>query len=482
MASIKAIAAIALTLMIAAPIGLGYMMATEERTYEVWEASNSSNLSSVILNSSNPTYTSYIGTTNNTDLTNGSTKIVPRYVEIGDVVSAYPALTQTILAVDFVADQYVDFSAYDGVMFYNPTGSWSGKTSLEEIGSHSGLGPGVVSTSEYKYISIGGTRTVQVTAYKDEGKYADVSYGWKLPTTQINWSNNQTNSAVTFITYLPTDSTVWFGSIKIVNDSGTVTVQYINPIPGGDPAPVHTLGSYNYLMVNVTPGLTTIYGLTGWPTMGAYPTTFNKIEVDNKLTADFTSLGIRNDNLDAIFRVDAATILAGSYPTTLDYTLDMANLFPGKSYELKLNSIGLYGSSLSIAGETFEVTENYITVDGSQVKLKGITLSSRFNGTDYTAYIGNHEIGTTAGPSSITFGGEWSVTVNADLIDPVQHTRTQWAPGQFAFDKEDFAACGLLVAGACLVGLGMTGSRSGLKMGVLLLICGGAGLIYFTIL
>ena len=55
-----------------------------------------------------------------------------------------------------------------------------------------------------------------------------------------------------------------------------------------------------------------------------------------------------------------------------------------------------------------------------------------------------------------------------------------WAPGEFAFDKQDFAACGLLVAGALLVGLGMYGARSGIKIGLLLLICGGGALLYLT--
>ena len=58
----------------------------------------------------------------------------------------------------------------------------------------------------------------------------------------------------------------------------------------------------------------------------------------------------------------------------------------------------------------------------------------------------------------------------------------KWSPGEFAFDKRDFAAVGLLVAGACMVGLGMMGQRSGVKIGVLMLVCGGAALVYLTMI
>ena len=95
-------------------------------------------------------------------------------------------------------------------------------------------------------------------------------------------------------------------------------------------------------------------------------------------------------------------------------------------------------------------------------------------------YVNALKVGSSEDPASITFNGEWSLTLTADILRTVENTNTQWAPGEFAFDKTDFAACGLLVAGALLVGLGIYGQRSGIKMGILLLICGGAALIYLT--
>lgn len=194
----------------------------------------------------------------------------------------------------------------------------------------------------------------------------------------------------------------------------------------------------------------------------------------------FTSMGLSVSTTDVTIRVESATILSGSFPDTEDYTLDMGNLFPGKSYSLKLNSIGIYGESLTIAGETFTVTNGRISVDGSNVSLKGATISSKLNGSEYDVYVNAIKVGTSEDPAIITFNGEWSLTLTADILRTVENTNTQWAPGEFAFDKTDFAACGLLVAGGLLVGLGMYGQRSGIKFGLLLLICGGAALIYLT--
>lgn len=188
------------------------------------------------------------------------------------------------------------------------------------------------------------------------------------------------------------------------------------------------------------------------------------------------------DRTDVAFRVNSANVLAGYFPSTKDFTLSMAELFPDKSYSLKLNSIGIYGDSINIGSTAYEVTDGRISVGGKLVPLKGAVIKSIDDGGVYKNTINGYELGDTSAPAAITFGGEWSLTVTGDTLKETHPTHMDWSPGEFAFDKRDFAAVGLLVAGACMVGLGMMGQRSGVKIGVLMLVCGGAALVYLTMI
>ena len=175
--------------------------------------------------------------------------------------------------------------------------------------------------------------------------------------------------------------------------------------------------------------------------------------------------------------MESATILSGSFPSTEDYTLNMDNLFPDKSYSLKLNSIGIYGDTLTIGTHAYAVANGRITIDGDSVALKGANIASRWNGSSYDLYVASHKIGTSSDPASITFGGEWSLTVTAQILKQVTGEKAEWAAGSFAFDEDSFKGVIVLAAAITFIGVGMYGARSGVKVGLLLMICGGAALI-----
>ena len=482
MASIKALAAIALTLMIAAPIGLGYLFATEDTTVTSWESENRVNLSDTILNSEHPIYMDYTGTSNNTTLTNG-TMI---YNQVSSTPTAYPMQTIESVSITFNEDVWVDLSAYS----YWEIRINSGSLTYQKNGNEDGWGIVMAPATVSGYggsLRLNDTRTLTLVSYADNGDFADINAGWKLPltSTYYGWTNNQVNETAKILVDMPLNSTTLLGgSIDLGRDNnGIVTFkEYIYP-PNPTPVTTYTLGSYEYVLAERTPTGWTVSGLTAWPNVGASYQKFNTIEMEYILRQpieSFEQCAFWTNSNDTTFRVESTTILSGSFPDTEDYTLDMGNLFPGKSYSLKLNSIGIYGESLTIAGETFTVTNGRISVDGSNVSLKGATISSKLNGAEYDVYVNAIKVGSSEDPASITFNGEWSLTLTADILKTVENTNTQWAPGEFAFDKTDFAACGLLVAGALLVGLGIYGQRSGIKFGVLLLICGGAALAYLS--
>ncbi|MDY0413175.1 hypothetical protein, partial [Methanothrix soehngenii] len=68
MISNKALGAIALTLIVACPIGLGYVFALDQEEITVWESTSESNLTEILLNSNTEYYIGWEGPTNNSQL------------------------------------------------------------------------------------------------------------------------------------------------------------------------------------------------------------------------------------------------------------------------------------------------------------------------------------------------------------------------------------------------------------------------------
>lgn len=484
MASMKALAAIALTLIVACPIGLGFLFATHEVPYDEWQADTTYNVTDKLLNHEAPTYITYNGVSNNTTLYNGTAM---NYVTMGDNPTSYPATSITTTTQTYAADVWYDMSAYDSwtvqwntwsSLFYKPAdGSY-----VSAYGATSG---GTTVSNNGGFISFTGDTTATLTTYIDQGQYADVSDGWHLPTLNDYWMNNQVNRSALFTIYLPDDAQLRIGDVKIVNTAGAVTVTYYIYPPIADyTPPVYTFGNYSYFQVLVTGEGVTLYGLDAWPRMDRNPVSYNTLSIPwgphTTPYETFRQVHLVVSDTDTIFRVDQTESLGGSFPDTLDATLNMSELYPGRSYELRLNSIGIYGDTITLAGQSYDVNLGRISVNGHTVPLKGAIISSYRTGDHFTNAINGIALGDTATPASVYFGGEWSLTATAALMVEVTGERTEWNPGEFAFDKRDFAAVGLLVAGACLVGLGIYGQRSGVKIGLLLLICGGAALIYLT--
>ena len=478
MASVKALAAIALTLIVAVPIAAGYVFSLGDVEYDEWQSESSINLSQNILNYSTQFYGDYTGTTNNTIL-QSPYKMV--YVNTGTNPTSYPAMTLDTHSISFTANVYVDLSSYDYWTVEVPTtlsaskteGSWFTSGMIGSTWVISGNGGKLALSQSY---------TATLTSYDSDGTYANVSYGWKLPTTNsVFWENGQTNNATTFIIDLPDDSLVSLGSVHIENVGGVVSVWRTY---GSMATPTEhvTLGTYRYLVLDYTRNTPQVSGISSWPVFGGAIERQNTTTITTPTTyaEDYTYLGMSVTNTDTIFRVDRASALSGTFPSTKNYTLDIGGLYPGKSYDLKLNSIGVYGDSINLGSQAFGVSMGRINVNGHLVPLKGAVIQSHLEDGVYVNTINNMQLADSSEPMQIYFGGEWSLTVTGDLMEKVHGTRTEWIPGQFAFDKQDMAAVGLMVAGACVVGLGFYGARSGIKIGVLLLICGGAALVYLT--
>lgn len=189
------------------------------------------------------------------------------------------------------------------------------------------------------------------------------------------------------------------------------------------------------------------------------------------------------------YRVDSAEVVAGQYPSTVDYTLNLWSLFPDDSIQrVYLNSIGVYGDSLTVGGMTYAVNDGAITVTDLdsqkqvEIRLLHTSISMELVDGQYNVYIGGHRVATVNSAPTVYFGGEWSLTATRSTLTEETVVKTKWVPGEFVLDSDGFVLVMLLAAGGAFVVLGMTGARSGAKIGLLALICGGAVVIGLIII
>ena len=419
----KQLSAIALTLIIACPIALGYMLSLEDEDITSWTVKDSVNVSDVMLNSTDYTYS--VSST------------------VQDNLSIYDSSTLTLYQVDYVRV---------GTTYSN----WP----------------------------------VDLTA----GTYADPSYGWHLPASVaghwVEWSTLQDCDMVAFSIALTNGASFELGAFRnnitpVGSEPVDILIQYTTA--GGCVIDGDYFGNYSKLFVILNADSTfTVTGLTDWGTFGSTASGFNSKTFGEAqaISAGMFDVKIPSASISKVtFRVEYANHVIGTYPVTYNYTLNLQTLYPDNSWNLKLNSIGLYGDSFQFAGSSYTLNNNKILVDGSWVNLRGITLSSRLEDSgNYVNSINGHEVGKTSAPATVYFGGEWSLTATAEILEQTTETKLTWHAGGFGLDREGFIAAGLLVCVAAFVVLGASGRMSGPKAAFLALICGGGALIYLMIL
>lgn len=483
----KKLAVVAMILMVVVPIGLGYALSVEETDKEVWNVSQSVNVSDLLLNSSTDYYGTFTGTTNNTSV-NG---VAPQYVAVGSTVSSYPyyeIVPHTISANTVYHIPYSEWAfIIPGYSYYSlgyngaEPSSFMNFTYSDIAVSYVGgvFKFGSIVRTDVESVAFKVDHAVTLNEYVNNDQYADISHGWTIPTnTNVVWSNGQQNVDYTLAIHIPNNDTVRLGNVAIRNTNGTVTGEYVPYPPRPDPEPVFTLGDYEYILATVSGESVTISGLASWPAMGLAPITYNSVTIPN----DGNTWRIIDRDGGAVFRVESATVIAGQFPSTKDLSFDLSTLYPSASYNIKLNSIGVYGDVLTINGVDYQVDSGKITVGARSVNLKGAVISSVYDSGVYAVTINGVRLADSNNPLVVAFGGEWSLTATAEILEKSTIKSMEWVPGGFGLSREGFIAAGLLTGIGAFVVLGMTGKLSGSKIATLAFICGSAMICYFLIL
>ena len=313
--------------------------------------------------------------------------------------------------------------------------------------------------------------------------WADPAAGWKIPigyiagSEDVNawWANGYSNNSVRMMIELPAGSQTKLtpgegNAITLNNNAGAITVNG------------QLLGNYTYLMVQFNQNLTTVSGINNWPSMGVMPIAYNSKTIEQPGN-DFAAIKIEDD-MKVSYRVDAAEIASGYYPVTKDYTFNPNQKFPNTSYNIRFNSVAVYGDSITLAGTQYTVTDGRITVNDQIVPLLHSEIRSIYNDetAQYDNTINGVPLASTATPAAIYFGGEWSLIAYYYGMEKVTETANEWKAGGFGLTEQGTIVVALLVDLAAFIGFGFYGRRTGTKVGWLLALCGGAGFVLLCML
>lgn len=237
-----------------------------------------------------------------------------------------------------------------------------------------------------------------------------------------------------------------------------------------------------------------------WPTLIGKANSFTDYELDYILRDDanlisddpfsITDLSYKNLVMHAdgsvrspLMRVDNAQFRAFEYKTITNRNFDAAAF--KENPMVKVENIRQYGISVEFGGNVYTVSKGNINLEGRQIPLDGLEFISIPNeGGTYDNKIGNTLISTSAAPSTIKFNGSWVASVTMQSMEEYEYVTTEWNVGEFGWDGMDqnFLMVGLLVSFGAFIALGIYARRSRASIWPLMLVCGGAAVLFFIML
>ena len=238
--------------------------------------------------------------------------------------------------------------------------------------------------------------------------------------------------------------------------------------------------SSNTYQIFIDLNSTTFRYVGDWPTiMGAANSYWEyKYEFGTTLLETYFNVG----GLSPVLRIDAADYRAYKFPIIKDETYDPSQFRSNPA--TTIGSPSIYGSSITFGGNTYTVSKGNITLGSHQIPVKGLVFSSVPVAGGYENRIGNTVVSTTVTPSTITFNGKWSANITTVSMESYTYTKTDWTPGEFGWNgiDQNFLMVGLLTSLGVFIALGIYIRKTKANLWPLLIVCGGAAMLFFCML
>lgn len=244
----------------------------------------------------------------------------------------------------------------------------------------------------------------------------------------------------------------------------------------------------NTYQLKITKTSLDIRYIGSWPSQVAeanYYRSWN-YEYENPIDSSYSIRGISLYPVDDLtMRFDAATYRSYSYKITEDYTYDPSSLIGDDNIVTKLENVVRPGTSINFGGNTYTISKNNLILGTHKIPISGIKFESTLNDDNtYDNKINGTIISTTATPSDITFNGKWRMQVSSAPLSVYTYSTTEWVPGEFGWNGMDhnFLMVGLITSLGAFVGVGIYARRTKSSVWPLLIVCGGAALLFFVML
>ena len=223
-----------------------------------------------------------------------------------------------------------------------------------------------------------------------------------------------------------------------------------------------------------------------WPTLIGEANYYQKYTIERPSRLAFNSIQFTqsSSSITPTVRMDDALFKAFEYPVITNRTYDPSTFKTNPV--TTISDLQLYGTSLTFAGVTYTVNEGMISLNGHNIPVNDLKLSSSLNeGGTYDNKIGNTIVSTTATPSTITFSGAWSASISTDSQETYTYTHTEWNAGKFAWDgiDQNFLMVGLITCLGVFIALGIYAKKKGSGGLIPLMIAVGcAAMVFFVML
>lgn len=528
------IAVLALVLVVAVPILVGYGTAFQDVEKDGWDAGETTNITEPMNNSIEWVYVvanSYDANSRViTDLNDN--RMFPLYEKVSASPQTSIRLSQTELSAGstftlsstdigtlyfvFEDEDNDDFPDYDyqKIRISYRDGDVITNTTLNDVLSMSFDNGRVFGYQEIDYALTPYSYSDVISIIPDwddviiqsysSTSFADPSQGWRIdqPLLEsmgpaLTWSMPDLKSDYLLLT-------IDFAGLKAVNEYTTVggSVRPIGNVNvsalewsvstdsltiNGTPVPAFfgsdgALDGHNVWQLQMTLDGYTMNYIKTWPSAYGPAPSYYTLEVPYSQTlSEINSVSLPDG---CRFRMDTVNYRSYSYPVIRDLDWDPQTLLkdPAASFRYTFSRTDISGASIGWGGQTYDVTNGAITVGRNTIKLADLRLDSVWLNGERTNMINGQTVGT--GDTELVLSGMWSASIEQAPLEHKTWTESEWQAGEWAFNGigSDFAIVGLLTCGAVFVGLGMYGRRSGAKVGMLMLITGCAAFIFLAMI
>lgn len=521
MVSTSKLAALIVTVVIIAPVLVGFAMPSGMETNVGYETQRTTNITGDISSDNIPNYAPYSGILNQNPLLYLDGSLSTTANPVGQTGSPNPLgawSTATDGTLEIAAGAYVPpMDGYDmrfihadtpifrsgdyifeGLLVY-PNSIYGYNTTTTPMGYTLLTGPVTAmaaTTADVQSVRYG----LALTPDEDVPAYMDISLGYWVPTVESIWSNTHLNQRVEIILHSSVNVN---NTVELVLGGRDVSVEWSNRVitatVAGTTATIGTWYAYPYIGV-IYDALNDEISVVGMSGMSGFldapsATRSNALTVSADLDPirTFSILDTTDNQVWSSFLVTSASVQASTMMGIRNATVNPSDYYPDNLWQISIQSPAVYGDSITLGNRTYDVTRDGIIHDvellrGSEMvstdlSVRGLTIASFPNLTDggndilvNGFYWGNVQ------SLPIGFEGDWLFTLLISDLDSYSYTSYVWDTGSFNLDVVGFCMVGLMASFGAFIAAALVGRRSGTKAAILLLVSGICAGVYIVIM